>query len=152
MAGFPTRISRSTLGPTREDGIPAKDETYCVSAWFFNLLFHQLAGLNQTNARAGGLIVGDALAAHEESWNPNGGVAPTFTHEATGHYRLVYPGTVKDEEDNDVAPNLTRARGFVQAAAAGVVTAQVTSGTQVDLYVWDAAGAALDADVWFEAF
>jgi hypothetical protein len=152
MAGFPSRITRALFGPTREDLIPARDHVHFVASRFFNLLFWQVPGINVMVSRAGGLIVADALSQHEEAWHPNGGAAPTFSHPATGNYRLVYAATYKDADDNDVVPAITRARGFVQSATPVIVTAVVTSGVQVDLHLADAAGAAVDADVWFEAF
>ncbi len=151
MAGFPTRISRATLGPKRKDFDEAVDETYYVSARFIEMLFHQVCGMNLLSSRCGGLIVSNALAAHEESWAPDGGAAPTFSHVATGHYRITYPATADDEAGNTVAIALTRARGFVQGAAARSVTA-TASGSQVDVYLFDAAGSTVDGDVWFEAF
>lgn len=152
MSGFPARISRAALGPTREDLIPATTEKHTVSARFFELTFRQVVGVNLLSALAGGLVVSDALASHEEAWNPNGGAAPTFTKEGTGHYRAVYPATVKDLEGNDVSPGLTRARAFPQSAASLYSTATVTDGRQVDVYVYDEIGDNKDGDVWFEAF
>lgn len=154
MAGFPSRVSRAIFGPKRVDTMPAPNDVNFVRDFFFNLIFWVVPGLVQTAAKAGAFIksADGTLYSHEEAWHPDGGPAPTPSKVGTGHYRLVYANTYKDEEDNDVAPALTRARGFVQSSSARHCTCTVTNGVQVDVYVWDAAGAAADADVWVEAF
>lgn len=152
MAGFPTRISRALFGPKRQDLYKAKDEKNFISAWFFELLFWQVSGLNQSAPLASGLIDnGGALLAHEESWAPDGGTAPGIAHPATGHFQLTYAGTYTDEEDQDVPVALTRARGFAQSSSARTVSG-IAAANVVDIYVFDEVGDPVDDTVWFEAF
>lgn len=154
MAGWPARLSRAILGPKRKNEIEPDNDVYFVAAKFFNMVFWQVSGANLFTPKAGGLIVANALTEHEEAWDPDGDDnPPTFVHVGTGHYRITYAGTYKDDDDVDVAPTLTRARGFGQSSATFLdVTGKVTNGVQVDIRCWDAAGAALNADVWFEAY
>ena len=153
-AGWPNRISRAALGPRRKNLIPVRDHTTAVAGEGFNLEHWQPAGANPMVPQAGGPIAGNALVAHEEVWYPDGGPVPTFTHEGTGHYRIVYAATYKDLDDNDVVPALTRVRGFVQATifTSQACTGGVTNGRQVDLFVFDELGDPQNASVWFEAF
>lgn len=151
MAGFPSRISRATFGPTREDFDVVPNDVHFVRAFFFELLFRQTAGMNLFSPKAKARITSNALASHDEAWAPDGGgTAPTFLHLGTGHYRLTYAATYLDEEEQAIPPNLTEAKVYVQGATPRITSAIVSGGTIVNIHIADAAGAAVNADVLVE--
>lgn len=151
MAGWPVRIARTTLGPTREDHDVVVDDTRFVRAFFFELEHWQVAGMNLFCPKVSALIVSNAVSSRNEAWAPNGGgTAPTFAHVGTGHYRLTYAASYNDEEGVAQPPALTWARAFVQGTSPHQTSA-VASGSVVDVYIENDAGAAVDADVLVEA-
>lgn len=151
MSGWPRRISRSALGPTREDFDTVVDDRFFVRAEFFELVHWQLAGANLFSPKANALITSDALAGHDEAWAPNGGgTAPTFEHVATGHYRLTYAATYLDQKGDAQAPALTWAKAHVQGTSPHQTSA-TAAGNIVNVYVENDAGSAVDADLLVEA-
>lgn len=145
--GFPTRPSRDEFGPDIVDVVaPPNDEDY-VGAARFNLSFWQLAGCSVCTPRAWAVVsAAGALTAAAEAWDANGQSAPTASKEADGHFRLVYDATYPDRGGTAVAPNLVGAT--ISPGGTGTVivpTWTITNGRQVDVYICNTAGAAVNA-------
>lgn len=113
MSGYPTRIIRSTFGPTLEDEYPVQNPRTQIPATAFNTLFHQLAGLNVSSlTRAvvvaeftGGVLVTRYQA---EAWNPEGGQAhPVLARVGAGDYTLTFAASYLDEQGIVVPTALT---------------------------------------------
>ena len=148
MPGFPTRIARSALGPTRVDRYAPKDATKEVTASQFNLDFWQLAGCNIVVPLAWAEIVVDALDAatlgqHGEAWNPEGAIAgPILTHPGVGHFTLTYLATYNDEAGSAIATNLRwTGTPCVQSATWWRAQGLASAANVIEVYVWDSAGA-----------
>lgn len=127
MSGYPTIITRDAFGPTREDdGIPPDDSRY-VGAYHFNLLFHQVAGMNIAAARAYVLLAfasGVAsIVERGEAWAPNGdGAAPTLTKVGTGHWTLEYASTYANQQGAQAGTSFRWAVGHAQGSFAVAAT------------------------------
>jgi hypothetical protein len=153
--GFPNRTSRAALGPKYVNKRPVRDGSKEIGAPIANTFLWNDAGMSQTCDRAWALlhIAGGVatITAAGEAWDPDAGFAPTPAYVAPGHYRLTYPATVKDENDNDVAPNLVAAKAHPQTTSDYRGVALVSGGGLiVDVFVRDAAGAAVDCDTLVE--
>jgi len=110
MSGFPNRIARSSLGPTLEDKFPVVNPKHDLGAKQFNLLFHQVGGMNLVSAR--GLLSVDVNSSTGTvttiyqgiAWDPEGSLPKIiWTRTEAGVYSWSLPQTsYKDESDNDI--------------------------------------------------
>jgi hypothetical protein len=99
MSGFPTRISRSALGPVRRNRNAIIKPDECATAETFNLLLWQLAGMNATAPIAWVLGGADGTRfASAEAWNPDGDdtLRPTISRSSAGVYVVTYAATYPD--------------------------------------------------------
>lgn len=104
MSGYPTRIVRSSLGPTLEDEYPVQNPRTQIPAAAFNAAFHALAGLN-LSCIARAVVVASYVAPtlttlyQAEAWNPEGGQAhPVLARAGVGDYTLTFAASYLDEE------------------------------------------------------
>lgn len=127
MSGFPTRIARSSLGPTLEDKWPVVNPKHDIGASQLNLLFHQTSGMNVTSAR--GLLfvdvdstAGTATTIYQGiSWDPEGLLPKIlWTRTGPGIYAWSLPLTsYPDEAGNDIT---------VEIIGGSVLPQQLSSG------------------------
>ncbi len=128
--GWPTRISRSALGPQFQERTKVSDPSKEVGQAFFNLSCWQLAGAGLMVPKAwalfhwtGAAIVLDASA---EAWDPESGVVPTVTRTSAGIYVVTYAATYPDENGVAQPPGLqwctVSAQDATLAPAQGVIT------------------------------
>lgn len=114
MSGFPTRIARSSLGPTLENKWPVVNPKQDIGAETFNLAFHQIAGMNAVSAR--GLLfvdydsgTGSITTVYQGfAWDPDGTLPKlVWTRNAAGIYSFALPqASYPDEAGNDVTVEL----------------------------------------------
>jgi len=164
MSGYPTRLLRSTFGPTLEDQYPVKNPRTQIPAKTFNAAFHVLAGLNLSClARAvvvaeytGGSLVTQYQA---EAWNPNESQAhPVLARVGAGDYTLTFAASYLDEQGVSVPTALMapRAIAFPAIAAWGdvVIAAAYIDGSNplvVHVKLFAAStGTAVDAPFFLE--
>lgn len=112
MSGFPTRVSRSSFGPTLEDKWPVVNPKTDIGADSFNLLFHQTAGMNAVTSR--GLLYvsveGTTVTTVFQgvAWDPNSEMAKiTWTRSEAGIYTWSLPqASYEDEEGNAITVSI----------------------------------------------
>jgi len=129
MSGFPTRIARSSFGPTLKDKWPIVDPTHDIGADAFNLAFHQIAGMNAVTAR--GLmyvtVSESGLTARTTyqgfAWDPNGSMSKiNWTYSSAGIYQFSLPETqYEDEAGNLVTVELVGGMVVPQSLYSGAV-------------------------------
>ena len=153
MSGFPSRISRDTLGPELEDLYPTDNPSTDIPAAAFNTMFHQVAGLNVAMpTRAVAVVAAAGTVLHQgEAWNSNGDQAhPVIAKTGTGTYTMTFASSYLDETGSAVATSLlfaeARFLGDMSAWANKVDAFAWVSGLVVYITTWTAAtGAAVDA-------
>jgi hypothetical protein len=153
MSGWPTRLSRSALGPTPQDRKPVTDPNKQLGAGIADLLFWQAAGINVVSDKAWVLLASSAasILAHSEAWNPNGGTPPGFSRTSAGLYVVTYAATVADKDGNAVAPAIVAGKAYPQGLVALIAVASVAGdGRTVTITITDHAGTATDAAVLLE--
>lgn len=119
MAGYPTILTRAAFGPTREDDGIAPDDARYVGAYHFNLLFHQVAGMNILSPRAYLLLVSDgddlSIVEQGEAWAPDGGgAAPSYSSPGAGEFEFTYASSYTDQRGGSIATAFRFAATFVQ--------------------------------------
>lgn len=158
MAGFPTRISRTALGPTKQNAAigvihPAK----YIGAVETELAYWQVSGLSVAAPRAWALVTWDgatavSLTAAGEAWDPNGASAPTVARTSAGVYTVTYAATYNDETGTAVSTNLLAASVTARGTTARIPTWEIASSRIITVYLFDAAGSAADASFFVQAF
>jgi len=136
MSGFPLRVSRDTFGPTLRDLYPVENPESDISAQAFNLLFHQVGGLNVSNVTRA-VVVAEydgvstmRVAYQAEAWNPNGEQAhPVVARTGTGVYTVTFASSYLDESGASVTTQLPWARAMSLAAVA-------TYAARREAYAW----------------
>lgn len=158
MSGFPTRISRTALGPTKANaktGVihPAK----YIGATETELAYWQVAGLSVSAPRAWALVTWDgasavSLTASGEAWDPNSASAPTVARSSAGVYTVTYAATYPDETATEVSTNLLAAAVSPRGTTARIPTWEIASARIVTVYLFDAAGSAADGSFLLTAW
>jgi hypothetical protein len=109
MSGFPNRISRNSFGPTLENKWPVVNPKHDIGAESFNLLFHQVGGMNLITAR--GLLfvdvnsgTGIATTTYQGiAWDPNGLLPKiVWTRSSAGVYTWSLPSVGYADEAGNV--------------------------------------------------
>lgn len=104
--GFPTRIARSSFGPRLVNKWPVVDPKHDIGDHTFNLLFHQVAGMNAVSAR--GLLFVDvnastgAIATTYQglAWDPDGLLPKiVWTRSSAGVYLWSLPEASYPDEN-----------------------------------------------------
>lgn len=158
MAGSPTRISRSALGPTKRNATTGLiHPALFQGATEVELAYWTIAGLSVASGRAWALVTWDgatsvSLTAAGESWDPNSASAPTVLRTATGVYTVTYAASYNDETGTAVATNLLGAAVSPQSSSSRHATWAIGSSRIVTVYMWDASGTAADASFLLQAF
>lgn len=106
--GFPTRSNRSAFGPTREDYKPVTDPIRQNSAEDFNLLYWQVAGLDQVTPRAilrcsvsGGVVTTED---QQLAWDAEGALsAITWTYHGVGAYEWAFASSYNNEKGSSTS-------------------------------------------------
>lgn len=127
MAGFPSRISRSSFGPTLEDQWPIVNPKHDVGEAALNLAFWQTAGMNLTAFRGLIYVVVDedaetATTSYQGfAWDPNKTMANlVWTRSAAGVYTFNLPESqYEDERGNLITVTLVGGAVFPQALYSG---------------------------------
>lgn len=119
MGGFPTRASRSSLGPTYENEAPVTDPTREIDASVYNINFWQVAGISQTSPIVviKATVSGGVVTTQEQAlaWDPNSGISKiSFVYEAAGIYSFAFSSQYPDERGTNVS--LTLRSGLVTAS------------------------------------
>lgn len=121
MAGFPTRLVRSDLGPEYQNTMPVRDPSRQIGATITNLSFRQLTGVNMTADLAWLIIDIDALnvTSHAECWNIEGATSgeyapPVISDEGGGVYHITYNPEYQDETGEYIPVNFRGALAQVQ--------------------------------------
>lgn len=154
--GWPTRISRSALGPRPlKNRYPVRDHERELGAELVGLAWWQLAGLNVVGERAWALVRGadGQLLDSGEVWDPDALVVPTTSRTSTGIYVVEYAATYPDDQGNAITLDLRAAEAAPQTATPNTVaTCNVSSSRIVTVRVTLAnTGALVDADVLVKA-
>jgi len=150
MPGFPTRISRTALGPTLQDRKPVVNPEKEVGKAALNLAFWQIAGLNVVSPVAVVLIDANGLVlTHSEVWDPNRTTSgPTVERLDSGWYSIEYATEYNNEQGTPVTISLMAAAAFPQTDSTALFgTALVTAANACTVKVWNAAGAPADCKV-----
>ncbi len=135
MAGFPSRISRRSLGPTLKNRYPVRDNEREIGMDTFNAAWWQIAGMNVASDIAWALLDASGVwVAGAEAWDPDGTTAPTPAHPSTGTYTLTYAATYPDETGTEIPLTLYAAVPAPQTSADRKATATV-AGNVVTIYV-----------------
>lgn len=136
MSGFPLRISRDTFGPTLVDAWPVENPETHIPAVAFNLVFHQLAGMNAAHPVRYVLVAEyDGISAmttlyQAEAWNPNNDQAhPVLARSGTGVYTVTFAASYLDELGAAVGTQLL----FASARSLAPVVAYVD---RLEAYAW----------------
>ncbi len=124
MSGYPTRLLRSTFGPTLEDEYPVQNPRTQIPATAFNAAFHALAGLNLSSiARA--VVVASYVAPtlttlyQAEAWNSNESQAhPVLARAGVGDYTLTFAASYLDEQGISVPTALLCAKASAHPVVA----------------------------------
>jgi hypothetical protein len=110
VSGFPTRISRTSLGPELENERPVKDPTREIGAGAFNLEWWQSSGMNRTAPQAVFLCSVDSAGTTVTvdyqglAFDPNDGVSPiTFTYKQVGYYTFAFASQYPDETGSNIS-------------------------------------------------
>ena len=156
---FPTRPSRLAFGPLAYlNRFEVQEPNKEIGKTIFNGLFWQIAGLGVMTFRAfaafdvdGAGAVASAPEVAREAWDPEAGIAPILTHEATGHYRLEYAATYPDETGDQQSTALGPATPTVMITAGAALLYHATAQTlatlrEVDIFVFNAANPPVLAD------
>jgi len=148
MSGFPTRISRTALGPKLQDRKPVVHPNKEVGKAALNLAFAQLAGCNVVSPLAWVMFESDGtVQAHAEAWDPNKStVGPTVTKTGPGVYEIEYETTYPDDDGVDVAISLSGALAMPQTAALRHAVAEANGPNLVTVRTYNSGGAAGDTD------
>jgi len=162
MSGFPNRIARSSFGPTLEDKWPVVNPKHDIGASSFNLLFHQVGGMNAVTAR--GLLFVDVDSGTGSittmfqgiAWDPDGTLPKiVWDRSAAGIYSWSLPqSSYADESGNMISIEILGGTPLPQELVGGnVVVGQhvktgVRSGT-VHLIVPSLSHAHYDSDFIF---
>ncbi|AUX31917.1 MULTISPECIES: hypothetical protein [Sorangium] len=150
MAGWPTRISRSALGPTYTNQRPVARPDQQVGAKVLNLDFWTVAGLAGVGPQAFAVVNGGAgsFIARNETWNASGTAAiPAATRTGAGNYTITYPATVLDETGQSVAINLYGALVVPQTTSASLFgTALATSPNVIGVRIRNTSGTLTDSN------
>lgn len=158
MTGFPTRPSRATFGPTPENRYPVVDPAYELDADIGDLMMWQTAGLGAISASAWAFVHYTAPATvavtySAEAWDADGAYVPTVSRTGAGDYTVTWAATYPDKDAVSQTLSLLWARAHPQSASALSATAVIEADRHsVRVYIYDAAGAATDADVVVEVF
>lgn len=110
--GFPTRIGRSALGPSKTNQRRVIDPTKEISSVEWNLVRWEVAGMAGVVPQAWvfATFTGPdqiAVTAHREAWAPDGtSSAPTISRTSAGLYVITYDATYPDENGTAVAIQL----------------------------------------------
>jgi hypothetical protein len=158
MAGFPTRTTRAAFGPTKRNlttGLITPE--YYTGATETNLNYWQTAGMTLAICRCWALVTWDgatsvSVTAAGEAWDPTAASAPTVARSAQGVYTVTYDATYVDETDTAVSTALYGALICPMIASSRHATFTITSSRIINVYMWDAAGAAADASFLVAAF
>lgn len=147
--GFPGRPSHDALGGTQEDRFPVTDPLRQMSLRDLSAIRWQVAGLGKTGSLVSLVVADDGTKlAGGEAWNstdePSRRV--TLSKQATGHYRIVAAASYTDW--SGVVQSVVFYGALVTpltGATKATATAIATTAQQLDIYIWDSAGSALDA-------
>lgn len=158
MAGFPTRTTRAAFGPTKlnaSSGLMSPE--YHTGATETNLAYWQLAGLALSGPRAWALVTWDgatavSVTAAGEAWDVTNASTPTVARSAQGVYTVTYSATYVDETATAVAVSLYGAVITPMSSSSRHATFTITSSRIINVFMWDAAGAAADASFLVTAF
>lgn len=165
MTGFPSRITRGTLGPKFVNAAPVEQPEQDIGDQQFNAAFWQVAGMNLGAPRVSliAAYVGAAfvVANKTEAWNPDGTQAhPVLARTSAGVYTYTFAASYLDE-DGAAVPTVLRAPRLschkVLTAFADRIEAHawvdVTNPLILQLRLWTgAAGTAVDEPFWLESF
>lgn len=150
--GYPSRISRTALGPIYEDRRPVKDPTREVGRTWVNLVSWQVAGGSVVGPLAKVFVESDGETRWaSEAWDPNGDSAPTTTRVSPGVYQVVYAASYPDDEGTLITTALKGAAAFPQTTSDRRAVALVAGdGRTIDVTVRDDAGAVIDCPFLLE--
>jgi hypothetical protein len=144
--GFPSRISRSALGPKLRNRHKVRDESYEIASPRFELAWWQTAGLSNVCDLAWAHVLSNAtLAASGEAWDSESLYVPSIGHPSTGTYTLTYAATYPDETETLIVPDFRAAFVTPQGSTDRHAHAAV-AGLVVTVYMRSAAGALVDGD------
>jgi len=157
MGGFPTRITRTAIGPDLEDRYPVTDPNKEIGAKDFNLVFWQLCGLNLTSWQRAVVAAswnGSAFdyLYQEEAWNSKRTQShPSLARSAAGVYTYTFASTYKDEEGADISTGLRIPRASLMAEVTAYanrreIFAWIPAGTPlvVQIRIFDSSGTGQD--------
>lgn len=166
MNSFPTRITRSQLGPQFRDVYPVENPETDIGGDQFNGLFDQVAGCNVIVSRAALVASWNGSAfdvLHQaEAWNTdNSQPHPALARSAIGRYTYLFAASYLDSEGNAVTTALPAARADsfrvpvdeanpYASRIARLVWKDPANPLNIKLAFFDSAGAAIDVPFWLE--
>lgn len=166
MNAFPTRITRSQLGPQLRDVYPVENPETDIGHDSFNAAFDQIAGCNVIVPRAALVASWNGSAfdiLHQaEAWNTDANQPrPTLARSATGRYTYLFAASYLDSEGNAITTALPacRAEPFrVPVDEANPYASRISrlvwkdpaNPLNIKLAFFDSAGTAIDVPFWLE--
>lgn len=139
----------ASLGGVMVNYRDVEDPTTDLDAGYDNKARTNVAGATQTNIRAEVHFVTAAAGpfaatAHFAVWGNTPAVAPVITRAALGRFTITWPTTVTDALS--ASHTVALVGGWCNAQSTTFAKAQVvkTAANVVDVYLFDAAGAASD--------
>lgn len=165
MSGFPTRFSRTQLGPKFRDNYPVENPETDIGAQQFNAAFWQVAGINLIVPRVSLIAVwgGSSFTINHqaEAWNPDNAQAhPVLARTSAGVYTYTFASTYTDEDGVAISLALLSARVTVHKAltafadrVVGFVWKDGSNPLILQIRLWkETDGTAVDEPFWLEAF
>jgi hypothetical protein len=139
----------ATLGGVMTDYAPVEDATCDMAAAFDNKVRANVAAMTQTADRAEVHFVTAAAGpfaatAHFSLWGNSPAVAPVITRAALGRFTITWPTSATDELGVAHTVNLVGGRANAQSTTFAQAQVVKTAANVVDVYLFDAAGAASD--------
>ena len=166
MPGFPTRLTRSALGPKFRDVYPVENPETDIGADQFNAALPHTQTYNLIVPRSvliGAWNAGTAQLdrSHEaQAWNPDKAQSnPTFARAGAGSYSYTFASTYTDETGTAIAISIIAARvtAFRQLTAYtdrvnAYAFIDTLNALKVQIRLYDQAGSGIDAPFWLEVF
>lgn len=166
MSSFPTRVTRSQLGPQFRDVYPVENPETDFGAGQLNTLCDQAAGANVIVPRAALVASWNGstfdVFHQAEAWNTdNSQPHPALARSAVGRYTYLFAATYLDGEGNVITTALpaARAESFrVPVDEANPYASRITrlvwkdpaNPLNIKLAFFDSAGTAIDVPFWLE--
>lgn len=145
---LPDTDDLAALGGVMVNYAPVEDPTTDLDAAYDNKVRANVAGMTQTAIRAECHFTTHAttptMDSHYSVWGNAPAVAPTVARQALGQFRITWPSSATDELGTSHTINLRGGKANPQSATFVQPQVKKVSANVMDIYLFDAAGAASD--------